>query len=138
MLIQEIQSIKSTTQDLRNFGLVIGGTLIIISLWQLTHFSSSWLWFLAPGILIVFLGFFASFLLKPFQIAWMTLAVLMGWFMTKIILLLTFFLVFVTISFLAKIFKKKLLDLEINSNQRSYWTKRQEFESPNINLEKQF
>lgn len=138
MLIKEIKSISSTKRDLRNFGLIIGGVLMIIGLWWLMRSRPHWLWLMLLGAIIILAGLTAPFLLKPFQKVWMIFGILMGWLMTRIILFLIFFFVFVPISILAKIFKKKLLDLDIQPKLSSYWILRQETKTSKEDLERQF
>ncbi len=138
MLSKEIKNISSTKKDLRNFSLVIGGVLVVLSLWWLTHQRSSWLWPALLGLLIIAAGFIVPSLLKPLQKTWMILAVLMGWIMTKVILFIAFFMIFMPINLILKILKKKIFDFGIKSDQKSYWIPRDQPEFSKASLEKQF
>lgn len=138
MLLEEIKNIKSDRRDLRSFSFVIGGALIIIGLWGLFKGGSFWQEFMALGGLIIAVGFLFPPILKPFQKIWMTLAVLMGWFMTRFILLVIFYFVFTPIHFIAKLVGKKFLVLSFKSHEQSYWIYRNPEESSKMNLEKQF
>ncbi len=135
-MLEEIKNIKSSKQDLRSFSYVIGGAFVLIGLWQIFHHRPSSLW-LILGVFVAALGLLAPSVLKPFQKIWMAFAVVMGWFMTKIILFLVFIFVFTSISLLAKVLKKRFLDLNQEKNKKSYWEPHESSSSP-IDLEKQF
>ena len=69
---------------------------------------------------------------------WMIFAVILGWFMTKVILSLLFYLIITPIGLFLRIIGKDLLNLEEKKQQKSYWNMRNSEEEQNQNYEKQF
>ena len=89
-MLEEIRNIKSKKGDLRNFGITIGIILITIAVLLLWKEKQSYKTFIAVGTLLCLSGFILPIILKPFFIAWMTFAIILGWFMTRLILALVF------------------------------------------------
>ncbi|VAX27586.1 hypothetical protein MNBD_NITROSPIRAE02-1288 [hydrothermal vent metagenome] len=84
-------------------------------------------------------GLFLPNLLKPLQKAWMTLAVLMGWVMTRLILFVLFFLIVTPIGLLAWLLNRDLLRLKIDRNScNSYWMSKRREEVKRSDYERQF
>ena len=69
---------------------------------------------------------------------WMIFAVILGWFMTKVILSLLFYLIITPIGLFLRIIGKDLLNLKEKKQQKSYWNMRNSEEEQNQNYEKQF
>ena len=138
-MIEEIKNIKSSKQDLRKFGFTVGivlGALGGLFWWRGREF---YVYVLAAGGLLLFFGWVWPVVLKPIQKVWMTLAVVLGWFMTRVILSLLFYLVFVPIGGIARLFGKNFLDLKLNSSTESYWiVKDTQQEKTKAAYEKQF
>lgn len=76
--------------------------------------------------------------LKPLQKAWMTLAVILGWIMTRVILSILFYLVFTAIGGISRLLGKQFLDLKIDPSINSYWIKREPKTFNKSGYEKQF
>lgn len=138
MIKQEIKNIKESPKDLKNFGLTIGTVLILIALFLFYKEKQSAYWFISIGVLLVLAGLLYPLILRPLNKAWMILAVLMGWVMTRVILSILFFLVLTPTSFLAKLFGKQFLNLKRKKNSDSYWDKRKEVKFTPDYYEKQF
>jgi hypothetical protein len=124
MIIEEIRNIKSDRKDLRNFGLAVGSVLFIIGGVLLWRHRPAWPYFLGAGGALILLGLAVPRVLKPLQKAWMALAVVMGWVMTRVILGVLFYLVFTPIGLTARIFGKRFLDLGRKGKKDSYWNYR--------------
>ena len=120
-LIDEIKTIESSPKKLMEFGLTIGIVLALfvgVSWWK--HREINEWWAVTAGIFIL-LAFLRSKLLYYPQKAWMTLALLMGWGMSKIILSIIYFVMMTPISIYLKFSGKDLLDRKIEKNVSSYW-----------------
>ncbi len=138
MLLEEIKNIKSEKRDLRSFGITIGIVLGLIGGLLLWKEKDTYIIFIIlSGVLILF-GLVLPALLRPLQKAWMTFAVVLGWFMTRMILSVLFYIVFTFIGLLAKLFGKKFLNLKIDSSEKSYWVYRKSKPFDPENYEKQF
>ena len=121
MIIKEIKSIKSGRRELGKFGITVGIVLGILGglfLWRGRDYYS---YFLILSAAFLLLGLTVPILLKPIHKVWMTLAVLLGWLMTKVILSVLFYLVVTPIGLLARLFGKDFLDLRFDTNADSYW-----------------
>ena len=89
----------------------------------------------------LFSGLFIPVLLKPIHKVWMTIALLLGFLMTRVILTVLYYVVLSPLAILSKIGGKKYLDLAIEKNELSYWIYRQKDLSNDIkkeNYEKQY
>jgi len=81
--------------------------------------------FLLLGTLVLFLVKFASRSLSPIYKVRMAVAMVIGWFVSSIILILIFYLVFTPIGILLKILGKDLLDEKWDEKKVSYWIKKE-------------
>jgi hypothetical protein len=138
MLLEEIKNIKSGKRDLRNFGITFGivsGVLAALLGWK---GKDTYTLFIILSAAFFFFGLVLPYLLKPLQRAWMILAVILGWFMTRVILSVLFYLVFTTIGLIGRLSGKKFLDLEIDASKKSYWIYRKKEPFSKRKLEKQF
>jgi small basic protein len=138
MLIDEIKNIKSEKKDLRNFGLTIGIVLGLLSglLWWKGRDTYLIMAIIAAAFLLV--GLILPFILKPLQKIWMTIAVIIGWFMTRVILTVLFYVIFTCIGWLSKLFGKKYLDVDFKDGRESYWMKKKLNSVEKSRYEKQF
>lgn len=62
--------------------------------------------------------------LSPLFKSWMRVAFCLGWFNTRLILIITYYFVLTPIGLLAKLFKKDFLNLKIEREAQSYWIKK--------------
>ncbi len=138
MLIEEIKHIKDSKKDLRKFGLTVGIVLLVISVIIFLFDKSSYIYFGIIGGILVLAGAFFPSVLKPVNKVWMTLALILGWFMSRVILTILFYLVLTPIGFIAKIFGKRFLSLKIDTEEKSYWEKREERLPSITEYERQF
>lgn len=138
MLLEEIKNIKSEKRDLRNFGIVIGIALGVLAglLWW--KGKDSYSIFVVLSLAFFFFGFVLPNLLKPLQKAWMALAVVLGFFMTRVILSILFYVVFTAIGGISRLFGKQFLDLKIDRSRKSYWSYRKSSPFNKSNYERQF
>ncbi len=138
MILEEINNIKESKRDLKKFGLTIGIALIVISILLAITKKDSALYFGIAGFLITMIGLTAPIVLKPLNKAWMTLSIILGWFMTRVILTILFYIALTPISLLSRLFKKDFLDLKIEKERQSYWQKRDQKKFDAADYERQF
>ena len=138
MLIEEIKNIKEDKKTLRKFGITIGSVLLIISAILFINDKSSFIYFGTIGILLILTGLLFPFVLKPFNKIWMALAVVLGWFSSRVILTLMFYLVFTPLGFFLRVTGKDFLKLRYDKNANTYWEKREKKEKELIEYERQF
>jgi hypothetical protein len=63
-------------------------------------------------------------MLRPFYVAWMRLASILGWINTRLLLTVFFVLVLTPIGLVLRLMGKDLLTKRIDRSRRSYWVKR--------------
>lgn len=137
-ILADLRAIPSSRKDLRSFGYTVGGFLFILSAflyWR--HGSVSPFW---PGVgfVLVLAGYLRPEILKPAQKLWMAIAVVMGFFMSRIILALVFFLVLTPIGLLTRLGGKVHLDTSFRGLKVStYWRNRSQH-SARETYERQF
>jgi len=137
-IINEIKNIKSDKKELRKFGIVIAFAFFLVSVFLFIKNSNNYLYFLIPGITILFLGLTLSIVLLPFQKIWMGIAIVIGFYTSIVILGILFYLVITPISLLLRLLNKKLLDLDFEKSNGTLWTKRIKTEFNKSKLENQF
>ena len=120
-ILEDISKIRSTRKELREFGLTIGVVLIVfsgIALWR-GKGSSAYLFIFG----LIFAGSGAAFpaVLKPLQKAWMALSVVLGFFMSRVVLAVLFYGVMTPLGLLTKCLGKDILDQRISKGRASYW-----------------
>ncbi len=122
----------------RSFGLIVGGILCAIGLFQYFTESSLYLWFLSPGALLILLGLVRPGLLHPLNIAWMKLGLLLGRIVTPVVMFLVYLISVVPIGLLLRLFGKDLLSLKKAGDKQSYWLDRTPPGPPPESLKDQF
>jgi len=138
MISEEIKNIKSGKRELRQFGITIGLVLVVWGSWLLWREHEGGYRLLIIAALFLSLGLILPTSLKPFHKLWMTLAVLLGWLMTRIILIILFYLVMTPIGLLAKLSGKDFLDRKFNREAQSYWIPRKAATPDKKHYENQF
>jgi len=121
MIYKEIKSIKSDKKELRKFGItmfVALGLLGGLFFWRGRDYYTC---FLILSAVFLFLGIAAPILLWPVHKVWMTLAVVMGWVMTRVIMTILFYLIVTPLGLIARLSGKDFLGVKIDRNAESYW-----------------
>ncbi len=139
MLLKDIKDLKTGTRELRNFGLLVGGVFAALGLLALWRGKPVYPWLLTPGLALVVLGAVLPRTLKYVYIAWMTLALILGFIVSHVILTVFFFLVITPIGLVARLAGKDFLRLKLDRQAKSYWIPRERKESKTAaDYERQF
>lgn len=139
MIIEEIKNIKGGKKELRKFGITMGIALVMFGGFFWWRGKDYCCYFLIPATIFIFSALVIPSILKPVNKIWMSLAILMSWFMTRIILSILFYLGITPIGFLARSLGKDFLGLKFNKNtEGSYWLPKERRKFEKINYEKQF
>jgi len=138
MIREEIRNIKSGKKELRKFGITMGVVLMLLGGFSWWREKEYYFWFLIPSALFVFLALIVPVALKPINKIWMTLAVLMSWVMTRVLLGILFYLGITPMSFFARLFGKDFLDIKFDKNVNSYWILTEKRRIEKSDYEKQF
>ena len=126
ILLAEIAGIRQQKSDLRKFGILffVLGILCAAFVYYKRGFIFQRIFFFAgTGTVFLLLALLRPSLLKPFHKLWMMLAVVLGYFMTRIILIFAYLLLIMPMGALLRILGKDILDLKMNKAVHSFWKK---------------
>ena len=118
----------------RSFGIVFFIVFLIIAIYPLINNGDLRIWSLTISIIFFILGLINSRLLTPLNKLWFRFGILLGKFISPIIMGVIFFVVVTPIGFLLRIFGKDVLNLKYD-NSKSYWIKKN---GPNSKMKNQF
>ena len=130
---------RSDTRELRNYGFVMAVALAAIGALLLWRGKEHYPVFFAVAAAFLLAALAAPVALKPIYRAWMALAGLLGWVMTRIILIAAFVVLLAPIGLLLRLCGKDLLDVRFKAAGRdSYWKERDSEKPRQRDYEKQF
>src|SRR5436309_1127614 len=109
MIVAEIKQLKTGPRDLRKFGLTVGGVLLLLGIWFLFRHKAHYPWFVYPGCVLMALGLALPGSLKHLYIGWMTLALILGFIVSTVLLTGFFYVVMTPIGLAARCFGKDFL-----------------------------
>lgn len=135
---EDIKQLKTGPRDLRKFGLLAGGVFAALGILYLLRHKTGYPWFLIPGVVLLAFGVVLPRALKYVYIAWMTLAIMLGFVMTHVILTLFFFLVITPLGLVARLLGKDFLNLKLDKQAATYWIRREQKLRTQANYEQQF
>jgi len=138
MIIEEIKNVKGDKSDWKKFGITMGVILTIIGLYLLWKSNDYFKYFFSVAAVFFTLGLILPASLKYVYKAWMSMAVVMGFIMTKIIMVIIFYLIVTPIGLIASITGKKFLDMKIDPSANSYWLTRDQAPKVKADYERQF
>ncbi len=119
---------KITVGSNKNFGIVFCIFFLIVSLYPLINGESIRLWSIILSGIFLILGLLNSRVLTPLNILWFKFGILLGRFISPIVMGLVFFLVVTPTGIIMRLFKKDLLKLKKN-NSNTYWINKEESKS---------
>ena len=105
----------------RSFGVLFSIVFLLIAFWPVlktNNINDLKVWGLVISAIFLTLGILKSKILTPLNILWMKLGIFLGKIVSPVVLAILFFLVVTPIGLLLKIFKKDILNLEINSKKK--------------------
>ena len=113
----------------RSFGIVFFIFFLIIALWPLKSDLDIRIIPLIISIIFLILGLFNSNLLKPLNFLWMKFGLMLGKFISPIIMALIYYLTVVPTGLIFKILNKNLLNIKKKNSQKSYWITKEKSQS---------
>ena len=137
-MFEEIKNIKSEKSDIRNFGITLGIILLLISGFLFWKEKESYQIFSGIGITLSLIAIAIPSVLKPVYWMWMIFCIILGWFMTRVILSLLFYIIITPIGLTLRLFGKQFLELRWDKSKESYWNFRTNEHLKKENYEKQF
>ena len=137
-MYDELKDIRKDNKAIRDFGILIGFILLIITGILFYKERESYILIFCLGIAFIGLGLGMPIILKPFYLVWMNFAVVLGWLMTRLILGLLFYVIVSPIGLISRLFGKEFLELKNSSLNSSYWNYKNSRRISHQNFEKQF
>ena len=118
----------------KSFGLVFFVFFLLIALWPLSYNSEIRIWSFLLSIIFLILGLLNSKILSPMNKMWFKFGLLLGKFVSPLVMGIIFFLVVTPIGLIMRILKKDLLSLKYNKNS-TYWIEKN---GPKSKMKNQF
>ena len=137
-IVIQIKNISTDKSDIQKFGYTIGTILLIIAVFLVFKGKESYQYLIIISSFFFCFGLITPILLKPLYIIWMVFAVILGWFMTRLILIILFYFILTPIGLVGKLFGQNFLGNNFNSSSKSYWNLRDSKSEINQDYEKQF
>lgn len=123
-ILDEIKAVDTGPKSIRNFGITFLVVLAIIG--GILVYKGRPIGYLGIGLGVLFfgLGMWAPATLRAVYRVWMGLAVVLGFFMSRIILSLLFYLVVTPVGLMMRLLRKDILDQKWDKEAASYWIKK--------------
>ena len=137
-MYDDLKNIRTDNKAIRDFGILIGFILLIIAGILFYKERESYELIILLGIAFIGLGLGMPIILKPFYSIWMYFAVVLGWFMTRLILGLLFYIIVSPIGLISRLFGKRFLELKNSSLNSSYWNYKNNQRTSHQDFEKQY
>jgi len=112
---------KKNKKELRKFGIVMTIPLGIIGGILFWRGQSAANYFLIIAALFLISGLLLPKTLSPIERIWMKIAEIISMVMTRVILILTFYLVITPVGLLLRLMGKDLLQMKFEPDRESYW-----------------
>ena len=112
----------------KSFGIVFFIVFLIISVYPLFFDGNIRIWSLIVSLIFLILGLINSRVLTPLNRLWFKFGMFLGKFISPIIMGIIFFIVVTPTGLIMRVFKKDLLNLK-KKDSKSYWIKRDKFNS---------
>ncbi len=140
MLYNEIKEVVAncTSTELRKFGLTIGIFLFLIAAWLFWKNKTTAEYFAYTGGALILSGLAVPAILKPVYLGWMSFATVIGFIMTRVILILIFGLVFTPVGLAMRALGKDPLSEKFDRAAKSYWLPRADRQADSKSAERQF
>ncbi len=132
-ILEDFKMIKSSRKELKEFGITMAAVLAAIALFAFFKKREALLiGSCAAGGFFVFWALAYPPFLGPLQKIWMGLAVLIGFFMSRALLFILYFLAVTPIALVLRCMGKDLLSLKGVRGKETYW---QDHENKEISRE---
>ena len=112
----------------KSFGIVFFVFFFIVSLFPLFDGGNIRIWSLIISIIFLILGILNSKILTPLNQVWFKFGILLGRFVSPVVMGIVFFAIVTPTSVIMRILQKNLLNLK-KSNKRTYWIERSKIKS---------
>ena len=104
----------------RSFGIVFFIVFLLVALYPLLKDNDLRIWSLVISFIFLILGLINSKILTPLNRLWFKFGLLLGKFLSPLIMGIIFFIVVTPIGIIMRLLKKDLLNLKYNKKE-TYW-----------------
>ena len=118
----DFQIIPNEVSDYKKFGILVGIIVLGIGFLGFRKDAEWYPYTVLTGTTLFFFGLVFPQLLQPVYHMWMKFAVILGFFMSRVILSVVFFGLLTPIAIVARLTGKQFLDLSIH--EKTYWRTR--------------
>jgi len=112
----------------KSFGIVFFVFFFIVSMFPLLNDGNIRFWSLIISIIFLILGILNSKILTPLNQIWFKFGILLGRFVSPVVMGIVFFAIVTPTSVIMRILQKNLLNLKKN-NKKTYWIERSKIKS---------
>ena len=112
----------------RNFGTVFFLVFLIISLFPLLKNENIRIWSIIIALVFLVLGLLNSKFLTPLNKIWFRFGIILGNFVSPIVMGIVFFVIVTPTSLIMRVLGKNLLNLK-KENKKTYWIERSKIKS---------
>jgi hypothetical protein len=138
VIADELRAVKSGRAELRRFGITMAVGLAVIGALFLWRDKGEPLVLFGLAAVFLVLGLAIPLVLRPIQRAWMAFAIVLGWVMTRVILVILFYVGITPVALVARIAGKRFLALGFEPDRESYWEPREKSDRGKERYETQF
>ena len=124
MIREELKELKTGPQELRKFGITVGGVFGLLALWFWWRHKPFYPFLLIPAAPLLVLGLIYPKTLRGVYLAWMSLALVLGLIVSTVVLTLFFYLIVTPIGLLARLLGNDFLNRKWDRQAASYWIPR--------------
>ena len=112
----------------RSFGIVFFVVFLLIGLYPLVNDGNLRIWSIVLSLIFLILGLLGSNILTPLNKIWFKFGILLGNFVSPIVMGIVFFAIVTPTSLIMRALGKNLLNLK-KSNKKTYWIERSKIKS---------
>jgi hypothetical protein len=120
------QNIKISSN--KSFGIVFFLVFLIISIFPLFKDGNIRIWSLIIAIIFLILGLMNSKILTPLNKIWFKFGIVLGGFISPIVMGVVFFVIVTPTALIMKVLDKNLLNLK-RDNKKTYWIEESKIKS---------
>ncbi len=121
---EELSNLEQTPKKLRQFSILMFVITCAFFYYFYPWGNVFWIGFIAVFFLQFLIGIFVPKAVRKVHTMWMKLAFIMGWFVSRFLLILIYFLIVTPIGLVSRVFGKKFIETGFKTNNVSYWKKR--------------
>jgi hypothetical protein len=124
-IVHEIHEISSDKKSVRKFGIILAVILLIVAGFMWRKDNALWIEFAGTAMVVGIIAVALPLWIKPVYYGMTVFSIVIGYFVSRLVLSVLFFLLFMPVGILTRIFRKDLLDKEIRREAPTYWLKKE-------------